>query len=116
MGVIGKVIGLYLPCMLTEMELQSRSMMLAETVIQKDVVARDKKHAMKEFKDQLTGLDDRQRQLVDAMKTGIERRMVSCHVLFHVPQEGTKRIVRIDTGEMVKEKAMTAAEIAGSGG
>ena len=33
-----------------------------------------------------------------------------CAVMYHVPCEGQKRIVRTDTGEQVREEAMTEAE------
>ncbi len=36
--------------------------------------------------------------------------MTPCTVFFHTPAEATKRIVRMDTGEVVREEAMTAAE------
>ena len=36
--------------------------------------------------------------------------MVSCTVQFHTPCEGIKRIVRTDTGEMVREERMMNSE------
>ncbi len=110
MTVMGKRIELELPCTLSEEEMQSRSMMLVETVAHKDETARAKRDAAKEYGDQLVALDEKQRQLAGVLKTGIERRMVGCQVLFHTPAEATKRIVRMDTGEVVKEEAMTPAE------
>jgi hypothetical protein len=110
MGFLAKRIELELPCTLSEAELQSRSMMLVETVATKDDTAAQKRTVSKEFNDKLTALDERQRQLAHVMRTGIERRMVACEVFFHTPAEASKRIVRLDTGEVVKEEAMTAAE------
>ena len=59
----GKRIELQLPCTLGEEELASRSMMLVETVAQKDDTAAAKRVVTKEFNDKLTALDERQRQL-----------------------------------------------------
>lgn len=106
----GKRIELDLPCTLSEDELASRGMMLVDTVAQKDDTASAKRTVTKEFNDKLTALDERQRQLAYVIRTGIERRLVACEVLFHTPAEASKRIVRLDTGEMVKEEAMTPAE------
>lgn len=106
----GKRIELDLPCMLSEDEVQSRSMMLVETVAQKDDVAAAKRTVTKEFNDKLTALDERQRQLAHVIRTGIETRLVACELLFHTPAEASKRTIRLDTGEVVREEAMTAAE------
>lgn len=106
----GKRIELDLPCMLSEDEVQSRGMMLVETVAQKDDVAAAKRTVTKEFNDKLTALDERQRQLAVVIRSGIETRLVACELQFHTPAEASKRTVRLDTGEVVREEAMTPAE------
>lgn len=108
--VHGKQIELDLPCTLTDEELQSRSIMLAETVVQVDDVQEARSSSAKDFREKLVGLLERQRMLSGVLKTRIERRIVRCIVEFHTPAEATKRITRLDTGEVVREEAMTAAE------
>lgn len=107
---LGKRIELQLPCTLTEHELSSRSMMLVESIGRVDEVNAARSEAMKSFKDTLTGLEERQRELAKAIRTGIEDRMVACLAQFHTPVEATKRILRLDTGEVVREEAMSSAE------
>lgn len=106
----GKRIELDLPCALNDNEIASRSMMLVETVARKDEVASAKRTVTKDFNDKLTALDERQRQLAHVIRTGIETRLVACELLFHTPAEASKRTIRLDTGEVVREEAMTAAE------
>ena len=107
---IGKRIELQLPCTLTEHELSSRSMMLVETITAVDETNAARSGAMKEYKDRLTALEERQRELARAIRTGIEDRMVACIAEYHTPVEATKRVIRLDTGEVVREEAMSAAE------
>ncbi len=110
MSILGKRIELELACTLGEDELQSRSLALVETVTAKDEVDAARKAVAKEFRDKLTGLDERQRLLSRVIRSGIEHRMVACLVKFHVPAEATKRIIRLDTGDVVREEAMTESE------
>jgi hypothetical protein len=65
---------------------------------------------MKEFKERLVGLNEQQRKLARVIRGRVELRMVQCAVLFHAPLEGVKRIVRMDTGEVVREEPMTDSE------
>jgi hypothetical protein len=107
----GKQIELELFCTLTDEEIQSRGMMLVETVRLKDETNRAQKESAKAYRETLTGLDERQRDLSRIIRERAERRMVRCAVLFHAPTEGTKRIIRVDTGEIVREETMTQAEL-----
>jgi hypothetical protein len=107
---MGKRTEMELPCALSDEEMHSRSMMLVETVNQKIDTSAARTVAMKEFKDRLTAIEERQRELSNILSTGIEKRMVQCVAEFHSPVEATKRITRLDTGEVVKEEAMSAAE------
>ncbi len=65
---------------------------------------------MKSFKDRLDGLAEQQRDLAKVIGDRVEERMVACVVEYHAPCEGTKRVVRTDTGEVVREEPMTDAE------
>ncbi len=99
-----------LPCMLTDDELQSRGRMLCETIWQIDDTEAARTEAMKGFKQRLTGLNETQRKLAKVIRDRIETRMVRCVVRYHVPAEGAKRVMRTDTGEVVREEPMTDAE------
>lgn len=101
---------LELPCALTDEEVYSRSRMLGETVSLIDDTQAARTAAMKEFKERLVGLNETQRKLARIIRDRVESRMVRCVVRFHSPGEGMKRTVRTDTGEMVREEAMTESE------
>jgi hypothetical protein len=96
-------IELELPCALTDEEVQSRSRMLGETVWEIDETNTARSAAMKEFKERLVGLNEQQRKLSRMIRNRVEARMVRCAVQFHTPAEGLKRVIRMDTGEMVSE-------------
>lgn len=99
-----------LPCELTDAEVQSRGRMLSETIWAIDATNAARSETMKEFKDRLTGLNETQRKLAQAIQSRVEKRIVQCAQKFHVPVEGRKRVTRLDTGEVVLESAMTDAE------
>jgi hypothetical protein len=108
---IGKKTELELFCQLTEEERLSRALMLAETVHAIDETEAARTALGKEFREKITGLLEQQRKLSRILHDQAERRLVECRTFFHVPIQGSKRIVRMDTGEMVREEAMTAAEL-----
>lgn len=69
-----------------------------------------RREAAKKYRDRLVGLDERQRKLGRVIRDRAESRMVQCVALYHTPVEATKRIVRLDTGEVVREEPMTQGE------
>jgi hypothetical protein len=97
-------------CMLTDEEVQNRGLMLGETVSAIDDTNTARTAAMKEFKERLVGLTEQQRKLARIIRERAEQRMVTCAVRYHAPCEGIKRIVRLDTGELVREEPMTNSE------
>jgi hypothetical protein len=101
---------LELPTMLTDDEVQSRGSMLVETIWAVDATNSERTSAMKTFKERLVGLNEQQRKLAVIIRERSEPRMVSCMVLFHTPCEGIKRVIRMDTGEVVREETMTNSE------
>jgi hypothetical protein len=108
---LGKKIELELFCQLTEDEMRSRALMLAETVHTIDDVQSARNATAKEFRERLTGLMETQRKLSRILHDSAEKRLVVCRAFFHIPMQGTKRTVRVDTGEVVSEEAMTPAEL-----
>lgn len=105
-----KQIEMQLACELSQEEVQFRAQELGVAVTQHDVIADEKAKAMKLFKERLETVSHRMRRLSKIVQAKLEYRMVACAVEFHVPEVGTKRIVRTDTGEVVKEEAMTPEE------
>ncbi len=71
----------------------------------------EKKSAMAGFKDRIekeaafVGITNRK------IRSGFEMRNTDCKVLYNSPNTGFKTIVRLDTGEVVKEDAMTKDEM-----
>jgi len=105
-----KQIELELLCELTDEEIQMRGHQLAAAFVERDKVDAAKREAARTFGKQLEGIDERMRRLSDAIAERREFRFVRCALIFHSPATGTKRIMRTDTGEIVREEAMTSAE------
>jgi hypothetical protein len=112
---MAKEIDLELWCELTGDEIQERAQQLGNALSEYDRVDADKKEAMKEYAESLKEISGRMRRLSGIIRNRTEQRIVKCIVTFHTPVAGTKRIVRLDTGELVREEAMTMAESARQG-
>ena len=55
-------------------------------------------------------------ELSEKITAGFELREVECLVMLETPRPGLKRIIRIDTNEVVRDEPMTLAEMQGSFG
>lgn len=97
-------------CVFTQEEIETKGQELSTSMIAYDEVESAKKEATKEYTDQLKALRGTMRGLSRAIRKKGETRPVECIVHFHIPDIGRKRIVRIDTGELVREEAMTPEE------
>jgi hypothetical protein len=98
-------------CEFSQDEMDAKGQELSSTMLEYDNVESQKKDATKEFTDSLKELRGRMRSISKNIRRKGEARAVSCHVLFHVPAVGTKRIVRIDTGELVRDEPMSNDEM-----
>ena len=98
-----------LPCVLTDVELQLAGKNLASTV--RDIVkVKDRKStANAGFKKEMEELQQQQREFSELVNTGIEERQVDCEEVFDY-DKNMVRTARIDTGEQLSEREMTAAE------
>ena len=105
-----KQVELELMCELTDEDVQMRAQQLAGAFVERDKVDAAKREAARAFSKQLEGIDERMRRLSDAIRDRREMRFVRCAVIFHSPVVGTKRLMRVDTGELVREEAMTIGE------
>jgi hypothetical protein len=105
-----KEITVEISCELDEIELLMRGQMLSQAYLDFEQVQLQKKAAMKEFADELEGIRSRINKLCGIIRSKAEPRMVNCAVQFHKPVQGTKRIVRLDTGEIVRDEPMSAQE------
>jgi hypothetical protein len=106
-----KEIVLDLMCELNQQEVNDRAQQLSSTITRADEVEAEKKSSAKHYTEQLEALGGAIRRLSSVIRQRAESRPVTCAVLFHRPTTGTKRIVRGDTGEIVRDEAMTAYEL-----
>jgi hypothetical protein len=92
-------------------ELQDRAKTLAMNVQRQTQTQEEQKAAQAQFKERLERLTSEVGKLSRDINNGWEMRNIICHVAFHSPVQGTKRIIREDTGELVREMAMARSEM-----
>ena len=105
-----KRISINLKCEYSSVELDEKRDELSSVILGAHEVERRKADANKEYKESLEALYSRRDVLAFQIKSRNEIRPVECAIEFHKPVTGVKRIVRLDTGELVKDEPMTEEE------
>lgn len=95
----------------TEEETRQKSKQLALAVQQQTTAQEEQKAAAAQFKERIEGCASQIGRLSREINTGWEMRTIECDVFFHVPTQGMKRIMRPDTGEIVREEPMLSHEL-----
>jgi hypothetical protein len=98
-----------LPVQLTDDELQQRSQALVGNIKQTDALKEEKKTATSEFKARIGACNDVTKRLTEIISSGKEERDVECEMTKDY-KGGTVTVVRLDTGEVVETRPMTADE------
>jgi hypothetical protein len=105
------VIKEYLRYEFSEEELRGKSKQLALSIQLKTQAQEEQKAAASQFKERIESADAQIGKLSRDINSGWEMRNVDCQVQFHTPTVGAKTVVRLDTGEIVKESAMLQSEL-----
>ena len=92
---------------LTPEEVQEPAQQLSSTITEYDQCESAKRDAMKAYSEELQSLRGRMKALSKVIRDKAELRIVHCLVELDTPIPGHKRLVRLDTGEVVCEKLMT---------
>lgn len=71
----------------------------------------DKKAAVSDFKNRLENCQASISRVSDKLNLGEEYRATDCEIVFNQPHSGWKTVVRKDTGEFVRDEAMTPGEM-----
>ena len=100
-----------LNCPFTTEELKEIGIQLALANQKRERLEDDKKQSMSQFKSELDAAEAQIKSLAQKLARGSEDRSIDCDVLYNTPTEGTKTIVRGDTGETVQIVNMTDGEI-----
>jgi len=91
-------------------EINELSQQLAERVGEHDKVEADKKSAASQFKSQIDQICAEMRTLGAKVTNKYEFRDIECEIHYHEPKQGMKRLIRMDTLEVIENGAMTDAE------
>ncbi len=92
-------------------ELAEFSQELARHTLERSRLEQAKKEVDSQFKSQIEAENTQITLLAGNISTKHERRMISCAILWHNPTPGRATICRIDTGEVVRERAMNFEEL-----
>jgi hypothetical protein len=99
-----------LECTLNEAELNERGQRMSSAMLKYDEVEAAKKEAVKDYSEEMKALRGQMRELPRVIRRRSEIRTVTCGVQFHMPEVGMKRVIRLDTGEIVRDEVMTVDE------
>ncbi|HXF12259.1 MAG TPA: hypothetical protein VN517_03840 [Terriglobales bacterium] len=104
-------VGEFLRYDFTEEETKEKAKKLALAVQTQTQAQEEQKAAASQFKERIESCTSQIGKLSREINMGWEMRTITCFFLFHTPVQGTKRIMREDTGEIVREIAMTPSEM-----
>ena len=99
-----------LPCRLTEPEINRAAMAAAQYATEYKEVEATKKAYQAEYTERLKDLRASLQEQSQMAMTGEETRPVDCQWII-LREDCKKRLVRLDTGEMIEEAELTAKEM-----
>jgi hypothetical protein len=99
------------PYQFDEAELLALGQELARVNQAQADLEREKKDAAADFGARIKIVDARRAKLARKINEGCELRKVECIELLDAPRPGVKSIARVDNGQVIREEAMTAAEM-----
>lgn len=102
---------LFLRYQFTEAEIKERSLELARATTQAIEAEESKKAAAAQFADLVLRSREKMSRLAREINNGYEMRDIECEIRLHKPSKGMAQIVRLDTGELVKERLMDHTEL-----
>ena len=106
-----KIVKEFLRYDFTESEMKAKASELSLALQRKERAEMDQKAAQAQFKERIEAQTNIISRVSREYQAGYEFRDIECHVEFHTPTVGSKRITRIDTGELVRECAMRNDEL-----
>lgn len=95
----------------TEEEIANFSRKLAEETQLLESAEAEKKVAVAQFSERIARHKGTSSGAARNICMGYEMRMVECDVILDTPTVGAARVIRKDTGEVVKERAMSSEEM-----
>lgn len=97
----------HMDCELTSAELHNRSREAADLMAERDRTEAEYKAAATIGRTEVAGMDVNLRRLARIVRDGVEARPVECEARI---VGGNVEVVRLDTGEVIETRAMTAEE------
>jgi hypothetical protein len=98
-----------LPCRLDSAVKDAKGDELANVINRRLALLEERREAMAEFKQQITALDERERELAGDVSTRTESREVECIERLTVTNE--IEVVRLDTGEVIDRRNADGADL-----
>jgi hypothetical protein len=105
-----KKITLTLFCGFTHDEIEERGQEISTAVLEYSKLSDDKSATVKQYNETLTRIESRIADLAKSIRhKGVEK-PTEVLVQFHRPVPGLKTMVRLDTGEIIRQEDMTTDE------
>lgn len=104
-----RIFGEILPCLLTEADLALIARETGKLRSERREIENKARMSKEHWKAKLDGVDAHLDELGEKAEKGTESREVKCREDF-LYETGTVRVTRLDTGEVIRERAMSAAE------
>lgn len=99
-----------LRCALTDHELIELARKSGQAQRQRLELLNQKAEAMKEYGGRIAAQDTLLQRYAELINQGYQVRRVDCELIFDTPKIGQATLVRLDTGEVVGERSMSAEE------
>ena len=98
-----------LPCQLSHDEVNDRAQQLARILGERGTIELEAKEIASRAKQRMKKLDRKSQKLAEVVRTGVEHRDVEC-IERRVYDTNRIEVVRVDTGECVRWREMTAKD------
>lgn len=101
----------YLKYSFTEKEMKEHAQQLARENQEIEKIEREKAQVVSAYSARTKEATAKISRFAGYIREGYDMRMIPCEVRLDVPVKGTKTVVRLDTGEFVKEERMDSTEL-----
>ena len=101
----------YLKYTFSESELREHAKDLARENTVASEAEEQKKAVVAQFTEKVASAKTKISMLSRYINNGYDHRSVECETTLDMPEKGIARVVRLDTGEVVRERAMTPSEL-----
>jgi len=95
----------------SDQEILEMSRSMARDNQELSAIEEAQKKAVADYKAQIQAKENTIQDLSRRINNGYEYRMIECELRYHTPEKGMAQLVRLDSGEVVRERRMETHEL-----